>query len=140
MADLIDTAREAGQFTILMKALETADLIDTLRGPGPFTIFAPNDDAFVMLPQGVFQALLNDVPKLKQILLNHVVEGEYFADDVMEAESLTNVQGQQINIDLSQGVMVDNASIVQTDIECDNGVIHAIDAVIAPKVPSRIQQ
>ena len=139
MADIIDTARQAGDFSILLKALETAGLVDTLKGSGPFTIFAPNDDAFVMLPQGVFQALLNDVPKLKQILLNHVVEGEYLSDDVMENESLTTMQGQRLDISLSPGMMVDNTNIMQTDIECDNGIIHVIDAVIAPKVPSRIQ-
>ena len=140
MVDIIDAAVQTGQLKILMKALETSDLVDTLREDGPFTLFAPNDDAFVMLPQGVFQALMNDVTKLRQILLSHVVEGEHFMDDIMASESLTSIQGQDLVVDISDGLAIENADIVQSDIECNNGVIHIIDTVIAPKVPTKTKK
>ena len=137
MADIIDTAKQLGQFNILLKALEMADLTETLRGNGPFTVFAPTDDAFVMLPQGVFQALLNDISKLRQILLSHVVSGEHYADDLTAAEYIKNIQNEKLSIKIAKEPVIENAVIIQSDIECDNGIIHAIDAVIAPKIPSK---
>jgi len=138
MADIVDTAMQAGSFKTLCAAVEAAGLVETLRGPGPFTVFAPSDSAFEKLPEGTVENLLRDIPKLKQILLYHVVPGEHMAEDVMGMEEMETAQGENIRVDTSQGVMVDNATVVQTDIECDNGVIHVIDEVIMPKVASRV--
>ena len=56
------------------------------------------------------------------------------AADVVQLESATTVQGSDVTIDASSGVvMVDNATVTQTDIEASNGVIHVIDTVIIPE-------
>ena len=132
--DIVDTAVAAGQFKTLAAALTAAGLVDTLKGDGPFTVFAPTDEAFAKLPAGTLDALLKDIPKLKGILTYHVVAGKVMAADVVKLKSATTVNGQSVKIMAKGGkVMVDNANVVKTDIECSNGVIHVIDAVILPK-------
>jgi len=131
--NIVETAIDAGSFKTLVKAVDTAGLVKTLSGPGPFTVFAPNDAAFAKLPSGTVQALLNDKKKLASVLTYHVVSGKLMAADVVKVRSAKTVQGQDISIDTKDGVKVDGAKVVKTDIECTNGVIHVIDSVILPK-------
>jgi len=132
--NIVETAVTAGQFNTLVTAVKAADLVETLSGPGPFTVFAPTDDAFAKLPEGTVESLLKNKDKLKAVLTYHVVAGKVMASDVVNLESATTVNGQKITIKVKYGtVMVDNAKVVKTDIECTNGVIHVIDTVILPK-------
>ena len=137
MADIVDVAIGDGRFKTLCAAVTAAGLVDTLKGAGPFTVFAPTDEAFGKLPQGTVESLLQDIPKLKTILLYHVVSGHHMAEDVVEEESLASAADQSIPVDTSNGVMVGGAMVTQADIECDNGVIHVIDSVMMPKVQAR---
>ena len=137
-ADIVDTAVAAGQFNTLVAAVKAAGLVDTLKSAGPFTVFAPTDAAFAKLPPGTVEALLKDPEKLKGILLYHVVAGKVTAAQVVKMKSAKSVEGGLIMIKVKGGkVMVDDADVVKTDIECDNGVIHVIDAVIMPP-PARM--
>ncbi len=132
--DIVDTAVEAGSFGTLAKALTAAGLVDTLRGSGPYTVFAPTDEAFAKLPPGTLDALLADNAKLTQVLTYHVVPGRVMASDVVKLASAKTVQGQSVTIATSgQGVTIDNANVIKTDIAATNGVIHVIDTVILPK-------
>jgi uncharacterized surface protein with fasciclin (FAS1) repeats len=133
-ADIVDTAVSAGSFNTLVTAVKAARLVDTLKGPGPFTVFAPTDEAFAKLPAGTVESLLENPEKLKQILLYHVVAGKVMAADVVKIKEAKTVQGSSAKVKVSgSNVMIDNANVVKTDIETDNGVIHVIDTVILPK-------
>ncbi|MBC8104497.1 MAG: fasciclin domain-containing protein [Cytophagales bacterium] len=132
MADIVDTAVAAGSFTTLVAAVKAAGLVDTLKGTGPFTVFAPTDDAFAKLPAGTVEGLLQDIPKLTQILTYHVVPGAVMSSDITGAISPATVQGSTLSIDPSNGVKVNNATVVTPDIKADNGVIHVIDTVLIP--------
>jgi uncharacterized surface protein with fasciclin (FAS1) repeats len=134
--DIVDTAVAAGSFNTLVAAVEAADLVATLKGDGPLTVFAPTDAAFAKLPAGTLENLLKpeNKEKLQAILTYHVVAGKVMAADVVKLSSAKSVQGQNITIQVEDGnVSVDNANVVQTDIETSNGVIHVIDEVIIPK-------
>lgn len=134
--DIVDTAAGAGQFETLVAAVQAADLVDTLKGEGPFTVFAPTDDAFAALPEGTVASLLEPENKdqLQSILTYHVVAGKIMAEDAMAADSATTVQGQDITITTMDGsVMIDDATVIQADIEASNGVIHVIDSVLMPE-------
>ncbi len=133
MKNIVETAVDAGSFKTLVKAVEAAGLVQTLSGPGPFTVFAPTDDAFAKLPAGTVEGLLKDKKKLTAVLTYHVVSGKVMAADVVKLRSAKTVQGQAISIDTRDGVKVDGAKVIKTDIECTNGVIHVIDSVILPK-------
>lgn len=132
--DIVDTAVSAGTFNTLVAAVQAADLVDVLRGAGPFTVFAPTDDAFAKLPEGTLEELLKpeNRGRLVSILKYHVVSGVVKAEDVVGLSSATTLNTQRVDIDTEGGVKVDGASVVATDIECSNGLIHVIDAVILP--------
>jgi uncharacterized surface protein with fasciclin (FAS1) repeats len=130
--DIVDTAVAAGSFKTLATALGAAGLVDTLKGKGPFTVFAPTDEAFAKIPKADLDALLKDKAKLTAVLTYHVVAGKVMAADV-KAGKVKTVQGSELTVTTSGGVMVDKAKVVKTDIVADNGVIHVIDTVIMPK-------
>ena len=141
-ADIVDTAVAAGNFQTLVSAVEEAGLVDTLKGEGPFTVFAPTDEAFAKIPQDQLESLLAnakkilqllELPGLSEILLYHVVSGKVMSTDLTDDMAVATVQGENVTINLDEGsVMVNDAKVVQADIECSNGVVHAIDTVLMP--------
>ena len=134
MPTITETAIAAGNFNTLVSAVKAADLAETLSGPGPFTVFAPTDQAFANVPADTLQGLFKPEAKnqLVNVLTYHVVPGKVMASDVVKLTTAKTVQGQNIAITVNGGVKIDGANVVTTDIECDNGVIHVIDAVILP--------
>jgi uncharacterized surface protein with fasciclin (FAS1) repeats len=191
-ADLLEEVKDSDQLSTFAKAVEAAGLEDTLEGDGPYTIFAPTDDAFDELPDGVVDALMGDDNKdqLEKLLKAHIVEGEKLAaSDVkdedgskvdvepMEGDELTvDASGDDVRLELSTGATGQSstgdmagqpatgatqqppaastgqpsttvvtpsggdddigsreAKVVEADMEADNGVIHAIDAVLVPE-------
>lgn len=134
--DIVDTAVAAGKFNTLAAALTAAGLVDTLKGDGPFTVFAPTDAAFAKLPEGTVENLLKpeNREQLVSILTYHVVAGEVYAADVVKLTSATTVNGSDVSIKVADdGVSIDNANVIMTDIKASNGVIHVIDTVILPE-------
>ena len=132
--DIVDTASDAGSFATLLAAAEAAGLVETLKGDGPFTVFAPTDAAFAELPDGTVENLLmpENKDQLVAILTYHVVPGKVMSTDLQDDMEAATVQGTTVMIDLDNGVMVDEATVIQADIETSNGVIHVIDKVITP--------
>jgi uncharacterized surface protein with fasciclin (FAS1) repeats len=132
-ADIVDTAVSAGSFTTLVAAVKAAGLVHTLKGKGPFTVFAPNDAAFAKLPPGTVESLLKNKTKLAAILKYHVIPGRVKAADVAgKSLEVATVEGQPVSVDGSFGVKVNDAHVIQPDIEASNGVIHVIDTVLLP--------
>ena len=134
---IVDVAK-TNDFTILVSALERVELDDVLMGDGPFTVFAPTDDAFTALLAELKIDGLDKVDDatLTQILLNHVVDGKVTSDMLAAGYVSTMADGPEDTkisalIDLTNGVMINNRSIVSTpDVMASNGVIHIIDKVI----------
>jgi uncharacterized surface protein with fasciclin (FAS1) repeats len=132
--DIVDTALASGKFSTLAAALGAAGLIETLKGQGPFTVFAPTDDAFAKIPAETLSALLQpeNRARLTAILTYHVVAGKVMAGDVVNLKTATTVQGQELKIDASKGVRINDATVISADVEATNGVIHIIDSVLLP--------
>ncbi len=122
-------------FSTLVAAVKAADLAETLSGAGPFTVFAPTNAAFDKLPKGAVEDLLKpeNKAKLAAILTYHVVAGKVMAADV-KTGMVKTVQGTDLDVKVSaDGVTVNDAKVVKTDIVGSNGVIHVIDTVVLPK-------
>jgi uncharacterized surface protein with fasciclin (FAS1) repeats len=122
-------------FSTLVAAVKAADLVETLSGAGPFTVFAPTNAAFDKLPKGTVEDLLKpeNKAKLAAILTYHVVAGKVMAADV-KTGMVKTVQGTDLDVKVSaDGVTVNDAKVVKTDIVGSNGVIHVIDTVVLPK-------
>ncbi|NNE08694.1 MAG: fasciclin domain-containing protein [Gemmatimonadetes bacterium] len=134
-ASIVETAVSAGSFKTLTAALQAADLVGALSGDGPFTVFAPTDEAFAKLPAGTVETLLKpeNRDKLISILTYHVIPTQLDAAHVLQANGAATLNGGIVAFDVEKGsVKVDNASVVQTDIACSNGVINVIDTVLIP--------
>ncbi len=132
---IVDVAVEAGSFETLVTAVQAAGLVEVLSGEGPFTVFAPTDAAFAALPAGTLDALLADKAALTAVLTYHVIPGKVMAADVVAAEQVRpeTVEGSSLNVRVMDGsVRVDDARVIQADIEASNGVIHVIDSVVLP--------
>ncbi|MEQ8654789.1 MAG: fasciclin domain-containing protein [Kiloniellales bacterium] len=133
--DIVDTAVSVDDFNTLVAAVQAADLVDTLKSPGPFTVFAPTDEAFAKLPPGTVESLLlpENKDQLVAVLTYHVIPGKVMAADIAGKQlEVATVQGSTVEIDAVNGVMVDNATVIQADVVASNGVIHVIDEVILP--------
>ncbi|MDD1752935.1 MAG: fasciclin domain-containing protein [Methanotrichaceae archaeon] len=132
--DIVDTARAAEYYEILVNAIHMAKLDDTLKGKGPFTVFAPDDAAFAKIKAADLDALFANKTALTKVLTYHVVPGKIMSKDLKDGMNLKTVEGEDLTIKITPtGVMVDNATVTKADIETSNGVIHAIDAVVMPK-------
>lgn len=131
-ADIVDTAVGAGSFNTLVTAVKEAGLVETLKGEGPYTVFAPTDEAFAKVPEDQLKALLADKEKLVAVLTYHVVPARMVAADVAKSDSLKTVEGGSLTIDTTDGVKVNEAKVIKTDIMTSNGVIHVIDTVLIP--------
>jgi len=135
MADIVETADNAGNFKTLLQAAIATELVELLKSPGPYTLFAPTDEAFANLPEGTLDSLLlQNLPKLKRILAYHVAFGDVMAEDLMQIQEVETVEGSIVIVDTSSGIKVNDAKVITPDILADNGVIHVIDAVLIPIV------
>ncbi len=133
---IVENAANTEDFATLVAAVTAADLVEVLSSEGPFTVFAPTNEAFKKLPAGTVESLLKpeNKEKLIAILKYHVVPSKVMAKDVVKLTSAKTAQGSDVKIAVKDGnVMVNNAKVVKTDINCKNGVIHVIDTVILPK-------
>jgi len=133
--NIVELAASTGSFNTLVTAVKAAGLVETLSGEGPFTVFAPTDEAFAQIPEADLKALLADEVALTAVLTYHVVPGKVHAEDVMNLSSVETMNGQSVEFKVWNGkVMVDGATVMSTDIEATNGVIHVIDKVILPEM------
>ena len=145
--DVVDNAINSPDHTTLVAAIKAADLVDTLKGAGPFTVFAPTNAAFDALPTGTVDTLLQPENKgdLTQILTYHVVPGSLNAATLTEqiqagngSTTLTTVEGGTLTVKAdANGVTVTDAkgnvaNVTTADLMASNGVIHVVDKVLMP--------
>jgi uncharacterized surface protein with fasciclin (FAS1) repeats len=133
---IVDVAVSNGNFTTLVAALQATGLDVTLSDTNSsFTVFAPTDDAFALLGDDTINALLADTDTLSDILTYHVISGEVDAATAISlaGTKVTMVNGDSLGLSLSgDNLLVNTATVITTDIQTDNGIIHVIDAVLLP--------
>jgi len=131
--DVVGVIAGNADTTTLATAVEAAGLVETLQGEGPFTVFAPTNEAFAALPEGVLDQLIQPANKdaLTKILTYHVVPGKVMAADVTDG-AVATVEGQDITLSTADGVTVNGAKVTSADLDASNGVVHVIDTVLLP--------
>ena len=139
---IYDIVSNSTDHTTLKAAIDACALDGTLSGAGPFTLFAPTDAAFNLLPAGTVTALLADLPQLTDILKHHVVSGSVMSGMLSNGQVVTTLLGTDVTVTInSMGeVFIDNAQVIIADLVADNGVVHAIDAVLLPNTSSTIEE
>jgi len=137
--DIVDTARKAGQFTMLLKAIQQAGLEAKMKTPGPFTVFAPTDAAFAALPPEMASRLMDPAnqQELAKVLSYHVLAGRLVMRDLGPTpRAADTLIGAALVLDpMGAGVKVNDATITTPDIRVDNGIVHVIDKVLLPPMP-----
>lgn len=158
VAEVVEAVEPAGtivavavateDLSTLVAAVTAADLVETLSSEGPFTVFAPPNSAFEKLPEGTVASLLEPEQKdaLTGVLTYHVVAGEVMAADLVAAIQgeedgtfeITTVNGAILTASIVDGAPIltdaagNTSSIIATDIDASNGVVHLIDTVVMP--------
>ncbi len=131
--DIVDTAVAAGSFKTLAKLLTDADLVGVMKGPGPYTVFAPTDEAFAKVPRDVLDGLAKDKAKLQAVLKYHVLTSKWTTDDIKLVKQTGTAEGKPVSFATSGGTLtVNGAKVVKANVDCANGMIHVIDAVLLP--------
>lgn len=118
----------------LSSVINEADLSNTLGEGGPYTVFAPSDQAFAALPAETRERLLREEnrPLLRQILTYHVVPGSLTANQLQPGQVQTQA-GNSVNVQVDgQQVRVNEARVIQPDLQASNGVVHIVDRIILP--------
>lgn len=130
-------------FTSLVVALTAAgqpDFVGILSGTGPFTVFAPTNDAFTALntelaPGGIAGVSSTNLTK---VLKYHVANGNVLAASLTEGQMVSTLQTPQtFTVQLTGGAKIKDANnristIIATDVQCSNGVIHVLNKVLLP--------
>ena len=132
-ANIVGTAKAAGDFTTLLTLAKRAGLVGALTGPGKLTVFAPTDAAFAKVPKSTLAKLQADKALLKRVLLYHVVKGEVAAKRVVTLKSARTLAGPSVRIRVTgKTVRVNTARVTAVDVKATNGVIHVLDRVLIP--------
>jgi uncharacterized surface protein with fasciclin (FAS1) repeats len=133
ISDITSTIEGKGQFAKLLEAARTAGVLGELDSPGPFTVFAPTDEAFERLEPGVLDRLMAAPDTLTQVLHYHALTERLSADEALNKSQAKTVLGPDLEFKAEgDRVFVNDAEIIESDVECTNGVLHVIDHVLLP--------
>jgi uncharacterized surface protein with fasciclin (FAS1) repeats len=131
--DIVQTAMNSTSFSVLVRALNAADMVDVLKQAGPYTVFVPADEAFAKVPVSTLNSMLNDKQQLTDLLSYHIVPGRLTAADLANQTTLKTLNGKELRVRVEDGVVyINDAKVVQSDVQAANGVIHVIDTVLMP--------
>ncbi|HAA16749.1 MAG TPA: fasciclin [Cytophagales bacterium] len=127
LTSVVSAAQDDADLSTLVTALTQADLVGTLSDDnGTFTVFAPTNAAFTAA--GIDLTAISD-EDLTAVLTYHVLNAQVLSTELTAGEVAT-LNGAVVTVDLTDGVMINDATVVEADITTDNGVIHKIDRVL----------
>ena len=129
---IVQKAIEMGDFSTLVDAAKKLGLDKKFDSDGPYTIFAPMEKAFEPIPDSVIDEAFDDPDYLMDVINNHIVKGKYLISDLMEIDSLTALNDKELEISKDGDVKINGIPIEKENIECSNGVIHAIADILIP--------
>ena len=135
---VVGIAGSTPQLSTLSEAIDASGRAETLRDPdAAYTLFAPSDAAFQALPDADRTALLASPERLGALLDAHTIPTRMLSPDIFDGLAIETVAGTPL--DLSNdgaAVTVRDASgtaatVVTSDLDSSNGVVHVIDAVLS---------
>ncbi len=132
---VVNIALDNDNFTTLVQAVVKAGLVEALSAEGPFTVFAPTNDAFDALFAELEISGIDDLTaeQLIPILTYHVVSGNVLSTDLENGEVGTLNADNKLQINLTNGVKINDSEVVAADIQGTNGVVHVINKVLLPQ-------
>jgi transforming growth factor-beta-induced protein len=132
--NIVETAQDDDNFSILVELAIEADLVDVLANE-ELTLFAPTNAAFERLFEDVDRdALTQD--DLVDILTYHATEGTTLSSEFIAGDNAVTMENdEQTLVQASAGGVLINgySNVTEADINASNGVIHAVDEVLLPR-------
>ncbi|CAN5220815.1 hypothetical protein BH09PSE2_BH09PSE2_22590 [soil metagenome] len=126
----------SGQFSTLLKAATATGLAPVLSNAGSLTVFAPTDAAFAALPAGALDNLMKPekAADLQKAVAYHIVNTKILSASAKgHVTKAASAAGPELYVDgTGDTVKVNDATVIQADVQTSNGVIHVIDKVIMP--------
>jgi uncharacterized surface protein with fasciclin (FAS1) repeats len=132
LVKIIDNLKEDTNLYTFVQMLKLTGVFRDLSGNGPFTVFVPNNDAFGKIPSEKLTEIMDDVKFMRDVLLYHIIEGEYDSESLGKEKKLTTLLGPELNIESKEDIIVNKSKIIRANIFTSNGIIHIIDRVIKP--------
>lgn len=129
LQSIVEIAINTPELSTLVTALQAAELVDALSGDGPFTVFAPTNDAFAALET------IPDGDALKEVLLYHVAAGKFTAEDLLQKQTVTTLQGDEVSVEMNEEgdvLLNGNITVALADVEASNGIVHVIEGILLP--------
>lgn len=139
MKSVYQIAARLGTLTTWVAAVEVVGLVDLLKGDDYITVFAPTDEAFSKMPRNCVEELLTDFEKFAANIRYHIAPGRIMAGELSRINSLRTVLKDDLLVDTRRGLQVNNARVIEPDIECRNGIIHVIDSVLTVKKHNKVR-
>jgi uncharacterized surface protein with fasciclin (FAS1) repeats len=135
--NIIQIAISSKDHSTLVAGIKAAGLEDVLANAGPLTVFAPTNEAFAKLPEGVLDDLLKpeNKDKLAAIIKYHAAPGNYDYDHIKRVEGMGQATGEKVVVEIKDGVTYVNGAKVLGSAKATNGYVHIIDAVLLPPAP-----
>ncbi|MDD3071525.1 fasciclin domain-containing protein [Methanoculleus horonobensis] len=135
MKSILATLRDSGSFEIFLDLVRAAGMEERLSSEGPYTLFVPEDDAFQKVPRPDFETILRDADRLGDTLNYHIVPGVHSMIDLLGIGTLRSLLGVDLTVEVApEGVLVNDAAVVESDAWCTNGICHAVSALLLPPV------
>ena len=148
--DIVENISLSKNYSILLKAIDDAGLTETFKSKGPITIFAPDNLAFGKLTPGKLDSLLLPAHKddLSYLLTYHAIAGRLTAKEISRKINSSNglavfttIAGSRLTAKIDSNrniVLIDEngglSVISRFDIPQSNGMLHAVNAVLVPKI------
>ena len=132
---IVTHATANSNFSILATLLTNQNLIAPLSGTSssPFTVFAPLNSAFDTATLALYNGL-DTSDKKTAVLKYHVITGANVLSNAIPTTPIPTFESGTVTV--SGTVITDEKNrqinIVLKDVQCANGIIHAVDKVLLP--------
>ncbi|BBL68746.1 fasciclin domain-containing protein [Methanoculleus chikugoensis] len=135
MKSIFETAREDGRLSTSVAMLQAGGMAETLREEGEYTALFPTNEAYSGFSREVLDSITTDRERLSGMILYHVIQGKLTIHDLSRMEAIRTLQGDHLDITGPPGaIRLNDATVIQPDVECTNGIYHVIDRVLLPRV------
>ncbi|XP_072020254.1 transforming growth factor-beta-induced protein ig-h3-like [Amphiura filiformis] len=146
--NILDLLKDLDEAALMLKLIDQVGLRDTLSSKGPYTIFAPYDLAFELLPDSIYNELMNNQTNLKHTLMYHIVKGAFYLFPPPDGHGAYNdqllpslISGKYVRLNIYQvgftrltaggGPVIDGGN-------ASNGAVYIIQNVMYPVPPGNI--